>query len=418
MLADILAQLQQKQASVGESGVTAAFELNWECLEPEAQKLACLLSLFALAPILWSLVELAASASDLELDIKASCTILVQRYLLQQLASDTYQIHERIRELLRLKLEDLEEASKLKRGFCQAMVAVARDIPPTPNQIQIAKASLAIPHLTEAATAYQDWLSDEELTSVFVGLDKFYKEPPVLILDDDEYWLAQHERRLRNAGINCYATQDSSEAIKFALKNKIKIALIDEILFIPPISNSQEGELQRWQGKGVIREIVRNWSVLDFQNLKRRQRNGVIREIVRAGLIDTHFIFITAAPAKRSGWNTPAFLQEVFWQEVTSLRKILGVNVINKSEIESNPEDSYAHLIDIIKRVKRTKDPVQLVQRESWMSNLRKLLALIRINISFAFMNVNIGAINVSSKTQGNQIGSQHNRLGDEETNK
>ncbi|WP_279239791.1 hypothetical protein [Scytonema sp. UIC 10036] len=28
---------------------------------------------------------------------------------------------------------------------------------------------------------------------------------PVLILDDDEYWLARHERRLRNAGIDCYA---------------------------------------------------------------------------------------------------------------------------------------------------------------------------------------------------------------------
>ncbi len=216
---------------------------------------------------------------------------------------------------------------------------------------------------------------------------------PVLILDDDEHWLARHERRLRNAGIDCYATQHSSEAIEFAIENKIKIALIDEILFVPPISHSQEGELQRWQGKGVIREIV------------------------EAGLVDTHFIFITAAPAKRSGWNTPAFLQEVFLQEVTSLRRISGVmNVINKSEIESNPEDSYAYLIDVIRRVNRnTENSVQLVQIESWLGNLRKQLALIRINISFALINVNInsnGAINVSSKTQGNQIGSQQNKLG------
>jgi tetratricopeptide (TPR) repeat protein len=175
MLADILAQLQQKQASEGESGVTAAFELNWECLELQEQKLAGLLSLFALAPISWSLVESAASASNLEFDIKASCTILIQRYLLQHLAEDTYQIHERIRELLRVKLEDLAEADELKRGFCKAMVAVARDIPQTPTQVEIAKASLAIPHLAEAATVYQDWLSDKDLIWVFVGLARFYE---------------------------------------------------------------------------------------------------------------------------------------------------------------------------------------------------------------------------------------------------
>ena len=175
MLADILAQLQQKQASEGESGVTAAFELNWECLEPQEQKLAGLLSLFALAPISWSLVESAASASNLEFDIKASCTILIQRYLVQHLAEDTYQIHERIRELLRVKLEDLAEADELKHGFCEAMVAVARNIPQTPTQVEIAKATLAIPHLAEAATVYQDWLSDKDLIWVFVGLGRFYE---------------------------------------------------------------------------------------------------------------------------------------------------------------------------------------------------------------------------------------------------
>ncbi|MEH2277143.1 MAG: tetratricopeptide repeat protein, partial [Nostoc sp.] len=174
MLADILAQLQ-KQASAGESGVAAAFELNWQCLEAEAQKLACLLSLFALAPIPWSLVESAASYSDLEFDLKANCTVLVERYLLQELAEDTYQFHERIRELLQQKLEELAEGDELKRGFCQAMVALAKDIPQTPILIEIAQATLAIPHLGEAATVYQDWLSDDDLIWPFVGLARFYE---------------------------------------------------------------------------------------------------------------------------------------------------------------------------------------------------------------------------------------------------
>ena len=171
--ADILAQLQ-KQAQRGESGVAAAFELNWQSLEPEAQKLACLLSLFALAPIPWSLVESAASSSDLEFDLKVHCTVLVERYLLQELAEDTYQVHERIRELLRQKLEELAEVNELKHGFCQAIVPVARNIPEKPTLIDIAKVTLAIPHLGESATVDQDWLSDDDLISPFEGLVRFY----------------------------------------------------------------------------------------------------------------------------------------------------------------------------------------------------------------------------------------------------
>ncbi|BAY75561.1 NB-ARC domain-containing protein [Nostoc linckia NIES-25] len=174
MLADILARLQ-KQASAGESGVAAAFELNWQCLESETQKLACLLSLFALAPIPWSLVESAASYNDLEFDLKANRTILVERYLLQELADDTYQVHERIQELLRQKLEELAEADELKRGFCQAMVAVAKDIPQTPTLIEIAQVTLAIPHLGETATVYQAWLSDDDLILPFLGSARFYE---------------------------------------------------------------------------------------------------------------------------------------------------------------------------------------------------------------------------------------------------
>ncbi|MEH1943201.1 MAG: tetratricopeptide repeat protein, partial [Nostoc sp.] len=174
MLADILARLQ-KQTSAGESGVAAAFELNWQSLEPEAQKLASLLSLFALAPIPSSLVESAASYSHWKFDLKVNCTILVERYLLQELAEDTYQVHDRIRELLQQKLEDLAEADELKRGYCQAMVAVAKDIPQTPTFIDIAQATLAISHLGEVATVYQAWLSDDDLIWPFIGLARFYE---------------------------------------------------------------------------------------------------------------------------------------------------------------------------------------------------------------------------------------------------
>lgn len=175
MLADILAQLQQKQVVEGKSGVVAAFELNWEYLKPETQQLACLLSLFALAPIPWSLVESAAVASNLEFDIKANCNVLIQRYILQKPAEDTYQIHERIRELLHLMLEQLPQNDELKHGFCQVMVSVAQDILRSAAQIEIPKVSLAIPHIAEAATVYQDWLNCKDLVWPFFGLGRFYE---------------------------------------------------------------------------------------------------------------------------------------------------------------------------------------------------------------------------------------------------
>jgi tetratricopeptide (TPR) repeat protein len=200
MLEELLSRLQEKQAQDGESGTTAAFELNWEALDASAQTLACLLSLFALAPIPWILVEAAAGASNLEFDLEAQRSTLIQRYLLQHLGDDTYQLHEVIRDLLRVKLEKLAEAdelklgfwqqlipkflkfkwrkstaAKLKQGFCQAMVAVAQDIPETPTLQQILEVAPTIPHLAEAATIQKDWFSDEDLIGSFVGLGRFYE---------------------------------------------------------------------------------------------------------------------------------------------------------------------------------------------------------------------------------------------------
>jgi tetratricopeptide (TPR) repeat protein len=156
-------------------GTDAAFELNWESLDSEVQTLACLLSLFALAPIPWSLVEATASASKLEFDLETQRSTLIKRYLLQQLGDDTYQLHEVIRDLLRVKLEEFAEADELKRGFCQAMVAVAQSIPQTPTLQQILEVAPAIPHLAEVATVQKDWLSDEDLIWPFASLGRFYE---------------------------------------------------------------------------------------------------------------------------------------------------------------------------------------------------------------------------------------------------
>ncbi|BCL35037.1 hypothetical protein [Nostoc sp. MS1] len=145
----------------------------------------------------------------------------------------------------------------------------------------------------------------------------------ILILDDDERWLALHERRLIRAGFSCYSTQNATEAIKIAKTNpSVKFALIDEILYVPPIPVAEEQrELQRWQGKGVIREIS-------------AQRS------------DIKIIVVTAAPMSRSDGNSQLLIKET-----AKLRRQQGViDIIHKSQIDEDPDDSYDWLIDLLKR--------------------------------------------------------------------
>jgi len=181
-----------------ERGVEAAFELSWSELSEPSQQLGCLLSLFALAPIPWSLVKSVAAHKSKEvipiglkilqrvglfkrqLPVKQEPKTLEDaRVELENLhlleGEDTYQVHQLIQEFLRNKQNNLVNASEQKDNFCKVLVEVAQSIPQTTTLIEIAKASLAIPHIAEAATVYQDWLIDENLIWPFVGLGRFYE---------------------------------------------------------------------------------------------------------------------------------------------------------------------------------------------------------------------------------------------------
>ncbi|MBD2254447.1 hypothetical protein [Nostoc parmelioides] len=145
----------------------------------------------------------------------------------------------------------------------------------------------------------------------------------VLVLDDEETWLALHERRLNQAMILCHATQNAKEAIKIAKTDpSVKFALIDEILYVTPIPVIEEQrELQRWQGSGVIREIV-------------------------AQRPDIQIIVVTAAPISRCEDNNL-----LFRRETAKLRRQKGViDIIHKSDIAEDPDGSYKWLIDLVKK--------------------------------------------------------------------
>ena len=156
-------------------GVAAAFELSWEVLDEPTKQLGCLLSLFALAPIPWSLVEPCLSEQDLDDLEELRDDNLLNLNLLQRKGAGIYQLHQLIREFFQAKQVSITNSDELKRQFCQAMVAVARTIPETPIRDLLLKLAPTMPHMAEAATLLNCYLTDTDLLKPFEALGRFYE---------------------------------------------------------------------------------------------------------------------------------------------------------------------------------------------------------------------------------------------------
>ncbi|WP_081424200.1 tetratricopeptide repeat protein [Anabaena sp. WA102] len=198
-------------------GVQAAFELSWEVISYSAQELGCLLSLFALAPIPWLLIQSASREKNIE-NLENARIELERLHLLQSENYDHYQLHQLIRDFLQVKLEKLSTVTQkkitlanflfldigqlfsnlfnrqsvsttLKRNFCQAMVNIAQEIPDQPIQKDIQRFKLAIPHLQEVADHLLDTVSDKNLIWVFEGVGNFYEGQG--LYNDAEPWRKQ-----------------------------------------------------------------------------------------------------------------------------------------------------------------------------------------------------------------------------------
>jgi tetratricopeptide (TPR) repeat protein len=167
---------ENSQEMTAKRGVKAAFELSWKELKPEEQELACLLSLFALAPIPWSLVESCFPETDEEDLEDWRDDKLVKLNLLQRVEKNTYQFHHLVQEFLKTKLEEFpSQVDEWKRSICQAIAAVAKEIPKTPTRNDILAVTLTIPHIEEVAENLTNYLTDEDLIQPFIGLGRFYE---------------------------------------------------------------------------------------------------------------------------------------------------------------------------------------------------------------------------------------------------
>ena len=138
------------------------------------RELACLLSLFAIAPIPWSLVEKCLPEEDEE-NLKNSRDKLFSLSLLQRKEKDTYQLHELIQKFLRDKQKKLANAEQQKSQLCNTIATIAQEISQTTTLQDINYFNSFIPHIIKITTLYQDWLSNKDLIQPFIRLSNFYE---------------------------------------------------------------------------------------------------------------------------------------------------------------------------------------------------------------------------------------------------
>ncbi len=118
-LAEMLGRLEKKRLEqpalvkpeddmTAQQGVQAAFELSWQELNNTDKQLACLLSLFAPAPISWELVEQCVPNVDIEELEESRDDKLLNLHLLQRKEKGIYQLHPLLREFFQAKLTELD----------------------------------------------------------------------------------------------------------------------------------------------------------------------------------------------------------------------------------------------------------------------------------------------------------------------
>ncbi len=170
----------------------------------------------------------------------------------------------------------------------------------------------------------------------------------ILVLDDDGYWLDKHTHWLRQVGFICRPTRLAQKALELAKTDRnIKFALIDEILFVPPIpAEVTDRERQRWQGQDVIREIVS----------------------VRP---DVKCIVVTSAPRIGNGDNVDGFRQAT---EV--LRRQPGViDLFHKQDIRENQQRAYEWLVEQLRMLNLSVTTTDS-KRERWSKEHQMLKEL------------------------------------------
>lgn len=169
-------KLKQEAINNADKGIAAAFELSWKELSEDAKKLGYFLSLFALAPIPWCLVEYSQKEYKPDELEKLRDDWLLKFSFLQRQNKGIYQFHHLVREFIQYKLNELDSAEDIKKRFCQEEVDLINKLfseEPTAIVSDI-EPMLFIAHIEEMATTLSYVMDDSELFISHVWLLLIY----------------------------------------------------------------------------------------------------------------------------------------------------------------------------------------------------------------------------------------------------
>ena len=185
MRTDAYALLKDETAATmtAKLGVAEAFELSLQRLDEASQTLLSLLSLFAATPIAWEWVQ--ACLADVPTPtLRQQRNKLLQNSLLQRVDQDIYQLHPLIQEFLRVRFAALDSTAPLQQSYCKTIALAANQISQTQTQDDILRLTPLIPHVEEAATTWQRFLTDEDVIRPANRVGMFY-------ISQGAFWEAQ-----------------------------------------------------------------------------------------------------------------------------------------------------------------------------------------------------------------------------------
>ena len=164
--------------------VAAAFDLSWQELSEGAQRLACLLSLFALAPIHWQWVM--DAMDDVKEEDLETCRDdeLLNLHLLGRTQQGVYELHQLLREYFQFQLKQHPKWSMLRQQLVNVLLGISKKIPKILTLEKISELTPAIPHLE--MMSHEEMLKnipniEENLVWAFLGIARFFEGQSVYL---------------------------------------------------------------------------------------------------------------------------------------------------------------------------------------------------------------------------------------------
>jgi tetratricopeptide (TPR) repeat protein len=157
-------------------------------VSPFASKLAQLLNLFAAAPIDWQWVEIAAAQLQwTQAQVDDVRIQLLGTKFLQLTDAGFYQVDPVLREVYGQTLPGSQQSESFKRAFAEAIVLLTQQLPQAPGLAQTQAWMAAIPHITEVAEAYTQYIGAIDLNALFTTLGHFYTERKQISIAESWY---------------------------------------------------------------------------------------------------------------------------------------------------------------------------------------------------------------------------------------